>query len=180
MFFTCDGLGGYEVGMKTSPSTRIVFAQKSDVPEILKFIQALAVYEKLEHEVVATEADLERTLFGPKAYAEVIFLEEEGRRVGIALFFHNYSTFLAKPGLYLEDLFVLPEARGKGYGKRLLAYLAKLAVERGCGRLEWWVLDWNKSAIDFYVSLGAKPMSEWTVQRITGESLNDLARLTQD
>jgi GNAT superfamily N-acetyltransferase len=157
--------------------SKIVFAQESDIPDTLKFIRELAIYEKLEHEMVATHEDLKQTLFGDKKFAEVIFLEEEsGNRVGFALFFHNYSTFLGKPGIYLEDLFVLPEARGKGYGKKLLSYLAKLAVERGCGRLEWWVLNWNKPAIDFYISLGSKPMSEWTVHRVTGTELVNLSK----
>lgn len=160
--------------------TRIVFAQENDVPEILRFIRALAAYEKLEHEVVATEGELRETLFGKKRYAEVIFLEEDGKKMGMALFFHNYSTFLAKPGLYLEDLFVLPECRGKGYGKRLLSYLAKLALERGCGRLEWWVLDWNKPALEFYAKLGAQSMSDWTVQRVTGPALANLADQSHD
>ncbi len=160
--------------------TRICFAQEADVPEILKFINELAVYEKLEHEVRATVEQLRESLFGRRRYAEVLFLEEDGKKLGFALFFHNFSTFLAQPGIYLEDLFVRPEARGKGYGKRLLAYLAKLAVNRGCGRLEWWVLDWNQPAIDFYISLGAQPMSEWTVQRITGKSLTGLAKMALD
>ncbi len=155
--------------------TRIVQAKESDAGDILSFIRALAVYEKLEHEVVATEASLRKTLFGEKPGAEVVFLEADGKRVGFALFFHNYSTFLAKPGLYLEDLFVLPDERGKGYGKQLLAHLAKLAVDRGCGRFEWSVLDWNKPAIDVYLGLGAKPLSDWTVHRLTGESLAALA-----
>lgn len=154
----------------------IVQATARDVGDILKFIRALAVYEKLEHEVVATEESLKRTLFGEKPAAEVLLIQDpDGTRVGFALFFHNYSTFLAKPGLYLEDLFVLPEHRGKGHGKKLLAHLARLALERGCGRLEWWVLDWNQPALDFYARLGAKAMSEWTVQRVTGEALARLA-----
>lgn len=156
--------------------TQIIFATKEDVKDILFFIKSLAVFEKLESEVEVTEQKLLDTLFGAKKYAEVIFFEENGKRVGFALFFHNYSTFLGKPGLYLEDLFVLPGARGKGYGKQLLSFLAKLAVERNCGRLEWWVLDWNKHAIDFYVSLGARSMSEWIVQRVTGQALIDLAK----
>ena len=155
---------------------KITFAVEADVPEILEFIRALANFEKLEHEVTATENKLRAALFGPRRYAEVVFLEVDGRREGFALFFHNFSTFLAKPGLYLEDLYVLPEARSKGHGKRLLAFLAKLAVERGCGRFEWSVLDWNTRAIDFYASLGAKPLSDWTGQRLTGDALVSLAR----
>jgi GNAT superfamily N-acetyltransferase len=154
---------------------KIVRATEADVKTILQFIRDLAIYEKLEHEVVATEESLRASLFGEKRFAEVILAEDAGERVGFALFFHNYSTFLAKPGIYLEDLFVKPERRGKGYGKALLAYLAKLAVERGCGRLEWSVLDWNTPAIDFYRSIGAEPMSEWTVQRMTGEVLKKFA-----
>jgi len=157
-------------------AVRIVFAVEADVPAILEFIRGLAKFEKLEHEVKATEAGLHAALFGPRKYAEVVFLEDDGRREGFALFFHNFSTFLAKPGLYLEDLYVLPEARSKGHGKRLLAFLAKLAVERGCGRFEWSVLDWNTRAIDFYASLGAKPLSDWTGQRLSGDALSALAR----
>jgi GNAT superfamily N-acetyltransferase len=154
---------------------RISWATEKDIPEILAFIRALAVYERLEHEMVATEEQLHQTLFGKKRYAEVIFAEEGSERVGFALFFHNYSTFLGKPGLYLEDLFVKPEHRGKGYGKRLLAFLARLAIGRDCGRLEWWVLDWNTPSIEFYAKLGAQPMSEWTVHRLTGDKLRELA-----
>jgi GNAT superfamily N-acetyltransferase len=161
-------------------SNKITFAVEADVPAILEFIHGLAKFEKLEHEVVATEDALRAALFGPRKYAEVIFLEEDGRRVGFALFFHNFSTFLAKPGLYLEDLYVIPEARSKGHGKRLLGFLAKLAVERGCGRFEWSVLDWNTRAIDFYASLGAKPLSDWTGQRLTGEALAALAKQSLD
>ncbi|WP_413576581.1 N-acetyltransferase family protein [Bdellovibrio sp. HCB290] len=156
-------------------SIKIVPSHESDISAILHFITQLAKYEKLEHEVVATEDSLRKTLFGDRKYAEVIFLEEDGQKAGFALFFHSYSTFLALPGIYLEDLFVLPEHRGKGYGKKLLCHLAKVAVDRGCGRLEWSVLDWNKPAIDFYLSLGSKPMDEWTVHRVTGESLKVLA-----
>lgn len=154
---------------------RIRFAQAADTPVILGFIRALAEYEKLEHECVATEESLRATLFGPRPYAEVLLIEEGGKAHGFALFFHNYSTFLAKPGIYLEDLFVAPAARGKGYGKALLAKLAEIAVERGCGRLEWSVLDWNQPAIDFYLSLGARPMDEWTVYRVDGAALGALA-----
>jgi GNAT superfamily N-acetyltransferase len=157
-------------------TTTIIRATERDVTTILEFIRDLARYEKLEHEVVATEQTLRDTLFGEKAFAEVILaVASSGEKVGFALFFHNYSTFLAKPGIYLEDLFVKPEHRGNGHGKALLAHLAKLAVERGCGRLEWSVLDWNTPAIDFYRSIGAEPMSEWTVQRMTGDVLKKFA-----
>lgn len=161
-------------------NTNIVVATISDVPEILSFIKDLAIFEKLEHEMQVTELALTETLFGPKKYAEVIFLEADGTRVGFALFFHTYSTFLGKPGLYLEDLYVRTEHRGRGYGKRLLSYLAKIAVERNCGRLEWSVLDWNKEAIDFYLRLGAQPMNEWTVHRVTGDALRTLSELAVD
>lgn len=154
---------------------RIRFAQAADTPVILGFIRALAVYEKLEADCVATEESLRATLFGPRPYAEVLLIEEGGKAHGFALFFHNYSTFLAKPGIYLEDLFVNPAARGKGYGKALLAKLAEIALARGCGRLEWSVLDWNQPSIDFYLSLGARPMDEWTVYRVDGDALGALA-----
>lgn len=151
-------------------------ATHNDVPVILDFIKALAEYEKLSHEVVATEESLLTTLFGTKPVAEVVIgYTENGVPAGFALFFHNYSTFLAKPGIYLEDLFVKPEFRGKGYGKSLLIYLARLAEEHHCGRLEWSVLDWNTPAIEFYKSLGAKPMDEWTMFRVTGKELTELA-----
>lgn len=155
--------------------THIRFAQAADTAVILGFIRALAEYEKLEHECVATEETLRATLFGEKPYAEVLLIEEEGKAHGFALFFHNYSTFLARPGIYLEDLFVNPAARGKGYGKALLAKLAEIALARGCGRLEWSVLDWNQPSIDFYLSLGARPMDEWTVYRVDGDALGALA-----
>ena len=149
-------------------------AHRDDCALILSFIEGLAEYEKLSHEVVATPEALERTLFQDPSYAEVILGFEDKNPVGFALYFHNYSTFLARPGLYLEDLFVSPEHRGKGYGKALLQRLAQIAVERECGRLEWSVLDWNQPAIDFYVSLGAQPMSEWSTFRLTGSALNAL------
>ncbi len=155
--------------------TKIVFAKPNDVSDILNFITELAFFEKLESELKVTEESLRQTLFGEKKYAEVIFLEAEKKRVGFALFFHNYSTFLGQPGIYLEDLFVYPDYRSKGYGKMLLSFLAKLAVERDCGRLEWSVLDWNKKAIDFYLDLGAVPMNEWTAYRLHGEKLKELA-----
>jgi GNAT superfamily N-acetyltransferase len=159
-----------------NPDFKIRFATKTDVPLILSFIKQLAEYEKMANEVVATEALLEQTLFGERKVAEVIFSDYNGEAVGFALFFHNFSTFLGRPGIYLEDLFVKPEMRGKGLGKLMLSYLAKLAKERGCGRLEWWVLDWNEPSVEFYKSLGAQPMDEWTVFRITGETLDGLAR----
>ena len=150
------------------------FAEERDTPLILDFIKWLADYEQLLDQVVADEATLTDQLFRKKN-AEVLFALEDGKEVGFALFFHNFSTFLGRSGLYLEDLFVLPEHRGKGYGKAILQKLATIAVERGCGRLEWWCLDWNKPSIDFYRSLGAEPMSDWTVYRLTGETLNSLA-----
>ncbi len=156
-------------------TARIVEAGIDDVADILGFIRDLAKFEKLEREVAATEGSLRETLFGPRRYAEALFIVAEGERVGFAIFFHNYSTFLGRPGLYLEDLYVRPEKRGRGYGKLLLRHLAGLAVARGCGRLEWWVLDWNRGAIDFYRSLGAEPMSDWTVYRLSGDALRRLA-----
>jgi len=150
-------------------------ATEKDVPLILAFITELAEYERLRHEVVVTEKRLRETLFGERRFAEVVLAELEGEPVGFALFFHNYSTFLGKPGLYLEDLYVRPEARGRGVGRRLLTHLAAIAKERGCGRMEWSVLDWNEPAIGFYRSLGARPMDEWTVYRVTGEALEALA-----
>ncbi len=154
---------------------KITWAEEQDIPTILNFIKELAKYEKLEHEAVATAESMKKNLFGERKFAEVIFLEESSKKVGFALFFHSFSTFLGVPGLYLEDLFVLPEYRGKGYGKRLLSELAKIAVDRECGRLEWSVLDWNKPAIELYLSMGSKPMDEWTVHRVTGDTLKKLA-----
>lgn len=152
------------------------FAQRGDVPTIQHFIEALADYEKLRDQVVATPELLEEWLFERKK-AEVLFaLDETGKPVGFALFFHNFSTFLGRAGIYLEDLFVLPEFRGRGYGKGLLTRLAQLAVERGCGRLEWSCLDWNQPSIDFYKRMGAVPMEDWTVYRITGERLAELGK----
>lgn len=151
------------------------YAERKDTAVILKFIRALAEYEKMLDEVAATEAMLEEWIFD-KQKAEVIFAVAEGREIGFALFFHNFSTFLGRAGIYLEDLFVFPEHRGKGYGKALLKRLAAIAVERKCGRLEWWCLDWNQPSIDFYLSLGAEPMSDWTVYRIAGETLLELAK----
>lgn len=149
-------------------------AERADTGLILQFIRDLAEYEKMLDEVVADEATLETWLFD-KQKAEVIFAVAEGTEVGFALFFHNFSTFLGRAGIYLEDLFVKPEYRGRGYGKAILKKLASIAVERGCGRLEWWCLDWNKPSIDFYLSLGAEPMSDWTVYRFAGDTLKELA-----
>jgi GNAT superfamily N-acetyltransferase len=146
-----------------------------DVPLILSFIKQLAEFEKLSHEVVATEDTLKQTLFGDKPYAEVVIGYLNKEPVSFALFFHNYSTFLGRPGIYLEDLFVKPEIRGQGIGYKMLVYLARLAKSRNCGRVEWWVLDWNEAAIDFYKRIGAKPMDEWTVFRVTGTELEELA-----
>lgn len=162
-----------QAGSSTNLSIRK--AEKTDIPLVLDFIKKLAEYERLSHEVVATEDDLERYLFGSEKVAEVLIGYEEEVPVGFALFFHNFSTFLGKPGIYLEDLFVLEEHRGKGYGKKLLARLAALALERNCGRLEWAVLDWNEPSIEFYKSLGTRMMDEWIVNRLTGESLVKLA-----
>lgn len=150
------------------------YAERKDVGLILEFIKALAEYEHMSDEVVATPELLEEWLFDKKK-AEVIFGLEDGREVGFALFFHNFSTFLGRAGIYLEDLYVKPECRGKGYGKALLTQLAKIAVERKCGRLEWWCLDWNKPSIDFYLSMGAEPMKDWTVYRIAGDTLKELS-----
>src|SRR5688572_9672005 len=154
---------------------RIRPATRDDVPLILDFIRQLAEYERLPHEVVATEDRIRQALFGPRPYAEVVFAGQDGEEVGFALFFHSFSTFLALPGIYLEDLFVRPEARGRGVGTKLLVYLAQQARDRGCGRLEWAVLNWNESAIGFYRGLGARQMEEWNVFRLTGPALDRLA-----
>ena len=151
-------------------------ATEQDVPIILDLIKQLADYERLADRVVATEQRLRDTLFGERPAAEVLLASLEGETVGFAVFFTNYSTFLAKPGLYLEDLFVKPHARGKGIGKALLASLAKIAVERDCGRVDWSVLNWNEPSLRFYESLGAVPLSDWTTHRLTGEALIKLAR----
>ncbi len=150
-------------------------AAEQDVPLILSFIKALAEYEKLTHEVKATEAALRETLFGARRVAEVVIAEYDAEPVGFALFFHSYSTFLGRPGIYLEDLFVTPEMRGRGFGRLLLTFLARLAKERNCGRVEWAVLDWNAPSIRFYKKLGAVPMDDWTVYRLTGDALTRLA-----
>lgn len=149
-------------------------AQPSDTPLIFEFIIALAEYEKMADQVVTDEATLREWIF-EKNRAEVLIAYEDNIPVGFALFFHNFSTFLGRAGLYLEDLFVTPQARGKGYGKALLAHLAHIAKERGCGRMEWWCLDWNKPSINFYSSLNAEPMSDWTTYRLAGQTLNALA-----
>lgn len=150
------------------------YAERKDTALILKFIEELAEYEKMLDEVVATEELLEDWIFN-RQKAEVIFALSDGKEAGFALFFHNFSTFLGRAGIYLEDLYVKPEYRGCGIGKALLKKLGAVAVERGCGRLEWWCLDWNKSSIDFYRSMGAEPMEDWTVYRIAGETLKELA-----
>jgi GNAT superfamily N-acetyltransferase len=157
------------------PRLRIQSAERKDVRLILSFIRELADYEHLAHEVVATEEILNETLFGARPSAEVVFALYEGQPVGYALFFNSFSTFLGRPGIYLEDLYVRPAMRGRGIGKALLVHLAQLAVERKCGRLEWAVLNWNEPSIGFYKNLGARPMNEWTVYRLAGDALNRLA-----
>ena len=157
------------------PDFEIRPASEDDVPIILSFIKELAEYERLSHEVIATEDTLRECLFGERRFAEVVIGYYGNEPVGFALFFYNFSTFLSKPGIYLEDLYVKPEFRRRGYGRVLLLYLAKLAKERGCGRFEWSALDWNEPAINFYKNLGAVPMDEWTVYRVTGETLSRLA-----
>lgn len=156
-------------------NTQFRFATEKDVKLILNFIKELAKYEKMDKAVVATEENLRKWIFEYHK-AEVIFAIENGIEVGFALFFHNFSTFLGRAGIYLEDLFVKPEYRKRGHGKALIKELARIAVERGCGRLEFCCLDWNKPSIDFYLSLGAKQMSDWTIYRFSGESLNNLAK----
>jgi len=151
------------------------FAEEKDTDLILFYIKELAEYEKMSDQVIADSEILKEWIFEKKK-AEVIFALDDGEEVGFALFFHNFSTFLGRAGIYLEDLFVLPEHRGKGHGKGLLKKLAQIAVERGCGRLEWSCLDWNQPSIDFYLSLGAEPMSEWTVYRIAGDFLTDFGK----
>lgn len=159
----------------SSNRLRIVPATRNDLSLILGLIKELAEYERLAHDVVATEDVLSETLFGERPYAEVVLAYYDDEPVGYALYFHSYSTFLGRPGLYLEDLFVRPAVRGKGIGKALLAFVAHVASERTCGRLEWSVLDWNEPAIGFYKSLGAKPMDAWTVYRMEGDALARLA-----
>jgi GNAT superfamily N-acetyltransferase len=155
--------------------TEVREASADDVPLILTLIGELAEYERLSHEVVATEDSLQEWLFGDKPVAEVLIAESGTEAAGFALFFHSFSTFLGRPGIYLEDLYVRPAFRGRGMGKAMLVHLAKLAKERGCGRLEWSVLDWNEPSIRFYASLGAVAMNDWTVHRVTGEALDRLA-----
>jgi GNAT superfamily N-acetyltransferase len=163
------------IAVEQNSAIIVRFATKEDTPLILNFIRALATYEQLEHEVTATEEILGRTLFGPHPYAECLIAEVNGEPCGCAMFFHNFSTFLGKPGLYLEDLFVHPQWRGRDIGTRLLQELARIAVARDCGRMEWWVLDWNEAAIQFYTKLGAEPMDQWTVQRLNRAQIEALA-----
>lgn len=162
--------------MSATADIRLRPAVREDVPQILSFIRELGEYERLAHEVVATEAGLAEQLFGPQPAAEVVIAEVDGQSAGFALFFRNFSTFLAQPGLYLEDLYVRPMLRGRGVGKRLMSHLAQLAVQRGYGRFEWSVLDWNAPAVGFYRRIGAVGLQEWTVQRLTGDALQALAR----
>lgn len=150
-------------------------AVAADIPTILALIRELAEYEKLTHEVVASEDSLREALFGERRTAEVLLGELDGSAIGYAVFFHNFSTFLGRPGIYLEDIYIKPECRGRGFGEAMFRRLGQIAVERRCNRLEWVVLDWNESAIGFYRKLGARPMDEWTVFRITGQPLRDLA-----
>jgi len=159
-----------------NPEFQIAPATPSDVPALLQLIRGLAEYEKLSHEVSATADGLHAALFGPRPVAEAILARLGGEAVGFAVFFHNFSTFVGRPGIYLEDLFVLPEHRGKGIGKALLLHVAALANKRNCGRLEWAVLDWNKPAIEFYRGLGARAMDEWTLYRLSGEPLAALSK----
>ncbi|CAA9340789.1 MAG: Histone acetyltransferase HPA2 and related acetyltransferases [uncultured Lysobacter sp.] len=161
--------------MAAPDSITLRFAEREDLPQVLAFIRELAEYEKLADGVTADEQTLEASLFGAMPAAEVLLAEVDGEAAGFALFFHNFSTFLGRRGLYLEDLYVSPRFRGRGLGRQLMASLARLAVERGCGRFEWSVLDWNTPAIKFYRGLGASSMDEWTVQRVTGEALTALA-----
>ena len=158
------------------PKTVLRFATADDVGLIIDFIRQLADYEKMVDEVVTDEDQLRQSLFGERRVAEVVIASYDGEPAGFALFFHNFSTFLGRPGIYVEDLFVIPALRGHGIGKILLSYLARLAVERGCGRLEWWVLDSNEPAIRFYERLGAQAMDQWTVYRVTGDTLEELAK----
>ena len=157
-------------------NTTVAFrdAERKDVPLILQFIKEIAAYEKMSDQVIADETTLETWIFD-KEKAEVFFVLEEGKEVGFALYFHNFSTFVGRGGIYLEDVYILPEYRGKGYGKSILKKLAAIAVEWGCGRMEWVCLDWNQPSIDFYLSLGAQPMSDWTLYRLTGDALAQLA-----
>ena len=162
--------------MSDPSAADIRFATEADVPAILGLIRELAEYERLLDQVIADEASLHRALFGERRYVEALVASVAGETVGFALFFHNFSTFLGKPGVYLEDLFVRPAYRGQGLGKALLQRVAQIAVERDCGRMEWSVLDWNEPSIRFYESLGAKPMSDWTTYRLTGDALRGLGK----
>ena len=163
-----------------TPEISIRFAEKSDCRLILEFVKELAEYERLSHEVSATVEDFEKELFGERPAAEVLLAEENGEAVGFALFFTNFSTFLGRPGIYLEDLFVRPQFRNRGYGKALLSHFGKLALERNCGRVEWAVLDWNQPAIDFYQSLGARLMKSWIINRVAGrEAIEKLAQASR-
>ncbi|WP_332810829.1 GNAT family N-acetyltransferase [Sphingomonas sp.] len=159
----------------SQPGVRLRFAQRQDAALVLSFIRELAEFEQLAHQVVANEDTLADSLFGEHPAAEVVIAEVDGEPAAFALFFHNYSTFLGRRGLYLEDLFVRPRFRGEGLGRLLMTFLARLALERGCGRFEWWVLDWNTDALGFYRDLGATGMDDWTVQRISGDALQRLA-----
>lgn len=165
-----------DVTTTSDPKTILRFATADDVGLILDFIRQLGAYEKLSEEVVTDEDQLRQSLFGERQVAEVVIASYDGEPAGFALFFHNFSTVLGRPGVHLEDLFVVPKFRGHGIGRTLLSFLATTAIERGCGRLEWWVLDWNEPAIRFYDRLGAKAMDEWTVFRVTGDTLVELAK----
>ncbi len=169
-------MDGGEVFRTPVAGLRLRFAGEGDTGRVLAFIRELAAYERLAHEVVADEETLRKNLFGARPFAEVVLAELEGETVGFALFFHNFSTFLGRPGIYLEDLFVRPEHRGRGIGTVLLAFLARLAVERGCGRLDWAVLDWNRSAMEFYRGLGARSLDDWKIFRLDGKALESVAR----
>ncbi len=158
-----------------NPKITIHAAEKADVPALFQLVKDLAEYERLAHAVTGTETQLAECLFGARPYAEAVIAQLDNEPVGFALFFHNFSTFLTQPGLYLEDLFVKPTVRGKGVGEALITYLATIAVERNCGRFEWAVLDWNEPAIQFYRKMGAVSMDDWRVQRVTGETLNAMA-----
>ena len=162
--------------MTLTPNFRIKAAREEDVPAILSLIKDLAEYEKLSHEVTATEDDIRQSLFGERPVAEALIGELDGKPISFALFFYNFSTFLGKPGIYLEDLYVKPDYRSNGLGRKMLAHIARLATERDCGRFEWSVLDWNQSAIRTYDRLNARPMKEWILYRLTGDALNKLAQ----